>query len=50
MAVIDVECDDDILQNVIVTSGGQGPGVDPDHPVDPDEPILVNPNNVWDIS
>ena len=37
------------VMQVIETSPGTG-NVDPDHPVDPDEPILVNPNNVWDIS
>lgn len=39
---------DDLLQGIIEVSGETGPSVDPDHPVDPDDPSLVGHASIWD--
>lgn len=40
--------DEELLQGVIETSGTTGPNVDPEHPDNPEDPILVNFGSVWD--
>ncbi len=47
--VVGIQADEDMLQGIIETSGGEGPGVDPDNPVDPNEPELSNSTSVWDV-
>lgn len=47
--VVGIQADNDMLQGVIETSGGEGPGVDPNDPVDPDEPELANSTSVWSV-
>ena len=46
--VVDINCDDSILQGVVDLSGETGPGVNPD-PIDPNPGVdLANHGSVWD--